>query len=120
MQNKFAPQNIPSIARVAAGDLGFLTLIQLFDGPERYGAFNFGEPFTILALHGLWRIISEPLVAASDQHFSLRHAGIIHAASPSKRKRYRMAFRIVRVTRLHVIAADRDRDLLALRSMNDG
>jgi hypothetical protein len=26
-------QNVPSIARVAAGEFGFLTLIQLFDGP---------------------------------------------------------------------------------------
>jgi hypothetical protein len=28
-------QNVPSTARVAAGDFGFLTLIQVFDGPER-------------------------------------------------------------------------------------
>ena len=28
-------QNVPSTARVAAGDLGFLTLIQVFDGPDR-------------------------------------------------------------------------------------
>ena len=34
-------QNIPSITRVAAGAFGFLTLIQLFDGPERYGALSF-------------------------------------------------------------------------------
>src|SRR4029453_5641410 len=31
-------QNVPSIARVAAGAFGFLTLIQVFDGPERKGA----------------------------------------------------------------------------------
>ena len=30
-------QNVPSIARVAAGEFGFLTLIQLFDGPDRGG-----------------------------------------------------------------------------------
>jgi hypothetical protein len=28
----------PSTTRVAAGAFGFLTLIQVFDGPERYGA----------------------------------------------------------------------------------
>jgi hypothetical protein len=28
-------QNVPSTAQVAAGDFGFLTLIQVFDGPER-------------------------------------------------------------------------------------
>jgi hypothetical protein len=27
--------NVPSVARVAAGDFGFLTLIQVLDGPER-------------------------------------------------------------------------------------
>jgi hypothetical protein len=31
-------QNVPSRMRVAAGAFGFLTLIQLIDGPERYGA----------------------------------------------------------------------------------
>jgi hypothetical protein len=31
-------QNVPSIARVAAGASGFFTLIQGFDGPERQGA----------------------------------------------------------------------------------
>jgi hypothetical protein len=36
-------QKVPSIARVAAGAFGFLTLIQVFDGPERYGAFSFFE-----------------------------------------------------------------------------
>jgi len=36
-------QNVPSTARVAAGAFGFLTLIQVFDGPERYGAFSFFE-----------------------------------------------------------------------------
>jgi hypothetical protein len=28
-------QNVPSMARVAAVDFGFLTLIQVFDGPDR-------------------------------------------------------------------------------------
>jgi hypothetical protein len=28
---------------VVAGDFGFLTLIQVFDGPERYGASSFVE-----------------------------------------------------------------------------
>jgi hypothetical protein len=27
-------QKVPSITRVAAGDFGFLTLIQAFDGPD--------------------------------------------------------------------------------------
>jgi hypothetical protein len=31
------------MARVAAGALGFLTFIQVFEGPERYGAFSFFE-----------------------------------------------------------------------------
>ena len=35
----FFVQNVPSIARVAAGAFGFLTLIEFFDGPERYGEF---------------------------------------------------------------------------------
>jgi hypothetical protein len=30
-----ADQNVPSTARVAAGAFGFLTLIQVFDGPDR-------------------------------------------------------------------------------------
>ena len=33
-------ENVPSTARVAAGAFGFLTLIQTFDGPERFGAFQ--------------------------------------------------------------------------------
>ena len=36
-------ENVPSMARVAAGALGFLTFIQVFEGPERYGAFSFFE-----------------------------------------------------------------------------
>jgi hypothetical protein len=36
-------QNVPSNARVAAGAFGFLTLIQVFDGPERYGASSLFE-----------------------------------------------------------------------------
>jgi hypothetical protein len=31
-------QKLPSIIRIAAAAFGFLTLIQLFEGPERYGA----------------------------------------------------------------------------------
>jgi hypothetical protein len=38
---KFTGQNVPSAARVNAGAFGFLTLIQVFDGPERYGACSF-------------------------------------------------------------------------------
>jgi hypothetical protein len=34
-------QKVASIARLAAGAFGFLTLIQVLDGPERYGAFSF-------------------------------------------------------------------------------
>jgi hypothetical protein len=33
-------QNVPSITRVAAAAFGFLTLIQLLDGLERYGAVS--------------------------------------------------------------------------------
>src|SRR5262245_13180437 len=36
-------QNVPSIAGVAAGAFGFLTLIQVFDEPERYGESSFFE-----------------------------------------------------------------------------
>src|SRR5215510_1599226 len=36
-------QKVPSVARVAAGAFGFLTLIQVLDGPEQYGAFSFFE-----------------------------------------------------------------------------
>ena len=32
----FQIQNVPSATRVAAGDFGFLTLIQVFDGPDLY------------------------------------------------------------------------------------
>src|SRR5215510_11300053 len=41
--NVKARQNVPSAARVAAGAFGFLTLIQVFDGPERYGASSLFE-----------------------------------------------------------------------------
>jgi hypothetical protein len=40
---KVPRQNVPSIARVAAGAFGFLTLIQVFEGPERYGASSLFE-----------------------------------------------------------------------------
>jgi hypothetical protein len=33
----------PSTTRIAAGAFGFLTLIQVFDGPERFGASIFFE-----------------------------------------------------------------------------
>src|SRR5262249_19538485 len=33
-------RKVPSIARVAAGAFGFLTLIHVLEGPERYGAFG--------------------------------------------------------------------------------
>jgi hypothetical protein len=36
-------QNVPSIAGVAAGAFGLLTLIQVFDEPERYGESSFFE-----------------------------------------------------------------------------
>jgi hypothetical protein len=39
--NPAGHQNVPSIARVAAGAFEFLFLIQLFDDPDRYGAFSF-------------------------------------------------------------------------------
>jgi hypothetical protein len=38
-------QNIPSIIRMAAAAFGFFTLIQLFDGPDRYVASSFFERF---------------------------------------------------------------------------
>jgi hypothetical protein len=34
-------QNVPSAARVAAGAFGFLTLIQVFDGPEDFSSRQF-------------------------------------------------------------------------------
>ena len=37
------PQNVPSVARVAAGAFGFLIFSHAFDGPERYGALSFFE-----------------------------------------------------------------------------
>jgi len=36
-------QKVASIARLAAGAFGFLTFIQIFEGPERFGAFSFFE-----------------------------------------------------------------------------
>jgi hypothetical protein len=44
-------------ARVAAGAFGFLTLIQVFDGPERQGASSFLKQFPP-ALSGLFRQVS--------------------------------------------------------------
>jgi hypothetical protein len=35
IHKRVANQNVPSVARVAAGAFGFLTLIHVFDGPER-------------------------------------------------------------------------------------
>ena len=40
---EYSHQNVPSMTRVAAGAFGFLTLIHVLDGPERYGAFSFFE-----------------------------------------------------------------------------
>jgi hypothetical protein len=37
-QSAFAKSALKSMFRVAAGAFGFLTLIQVFDGPELYGA----------------------------------------------------------------------------------
>jgi hypothetical protein len=39
-RNSLCSLKRPSTALVAAGDFGFLTLIQVFDGPERYGAIR--------------------------------------------------------------------------------
>jgi hypothetical protein len=36
-------QNVPSIARVAAGAFGFLIFSHAFDGPDLYGASSFFE-----------------------------------------------------------------------------
>jgi hypothetical protein len=36
-------QNVPSAARVAAGAFGFLTLIQVFDGPEDFSSRQFSN-----------------------------------------------------------------------------
>jgi hypothetical protein len=37
------PQNVPSVARVAAGAFGFLIFSHAFDGPDLYGALSFFE-----------------------------------------------------------------------------
>src|SRR4030095_8929669 len=37
------PQNVPSMARVAAGAFGFLIFNHAFDGPDLYGALTFFE-----------------------------------------------------------------------------
>jgi len=33
-----------------------------------------------LALHGLWRLVPEPLFIPPDQNFALGHSSVIHAA----------------------------------------
>ena len=73
-----------------------------------------------LALHGLWRFVSEPLFTPPDQNFALRHASVIHAALTPQGNGYRVAFRLFRVTGFQIISADCDRDLLALSGIDDG
>ena len=53
-----------------------------------------------VALHGLWRFVSESLFTPPDQNFALRHASIIHAALTPQGNRYRVTFRVFRVTGL--------------------
>ncbi|MGA7002572.1 MAG: hypothetical protein WBZ28_11605, partial [Pseudolabrys sp.] len=73
-----------------------------------------------LALHGLWRLVSEPLITPPDQNFAFRHASVIHADPTPQGNRYRMTFRAFHVTGLQVVGADRDGDLIALSGIYDG
>src|SRR4029077_12325905 len=65
-------------------------------------------------LHGLWRLVSEPLITPPDQNFALRHASVIHAAPTPAGAHYWVTFGLFGVTGLQVIRADRDRNRLAL------
>jgi hypothetical protein len=53
-------QNVPSIARVAAGALGFLIFSHAFDGPDLYGALSFFE--TMPSIYESIAFRGEPLV----------------------------------------------------------
>jgi len=66
------------------------------------------HPLAILALPGLWRVISEPTVTPPEQNFALRHVSVIHAALTPQGNRYWMTFRVFHVTGFQVIVADRD------------
>jgi hypothetical protein len=57
-----------------------------------------------LALHGLWRLVPEPLFTLPDQNFTLRHASVIHAALTPQGNRYRVTLGLLHVTGLQVIA----------------
>jgi hypothetical protein len=66
-----------------------------------------------LVAYGLGRFVSEPPIPPLDQNFALRHASVIHAALTPQGNRYWVTFGGFRITGLHVIGADRDRDFLA-------
>jgi hypothetical protein len=85
-------------------------------------SFRFRHPDThpVLTLHGLWRLVSEPLLTPPYQNFALRNASIIHAALTPQGNRHWMTFGLLHVTGLQVIGANRDRDLLAVRGIYDG
>ena len=77
-------------------------------------------PTSALALHGLWWLVSEPLITPPDQNFALRHASIIHPDPTPQGNPYPVTFRVFRVTGLRVIGADGDRNRLALSSSRLG
>ena len=74
----------------------------------------------VLALHGLWRLVSEPLFTPPDQNFALGHASVIHADPTPQGNRYWVAFRVFWVTGFQVIPADCDRNCLALSGIYEG
>ena len=47
--------------------------------------------------HPFWRAVSEPLVAAPDQHLTLGHARIIDAALLPQRNGDRVLFQVFRI-----------------------
>src|SRR5262245_2311668 len=62
---------------------------------------------------------AEPLLAASDQRLALGHSGIVHARLTSQGNRYRVAFGVFRITFLHVIQANRHRNIFGFVGIYD-
>src|SRR5262245_15441316 len=55
----------------------------------------------------------------AGQRLALGHSGIIHARLPLQCNHYRVAFAVFRITRLHVLRPDLDRELLGFVGQSD-
>jgi hypothetical protein len=70
--------------------------------------------------HSLRRAVSEPLIAAPDQHFSFGDPRIIDAALPPQSKGNRMLLWLSLVAFLYVLGLDSDGDFFAVGNFDDG